>query len=204
MEFSKVLQQRSSVRNFKNEPVPEKDLREMVQRAGMAPSVNNSQPWKFLAITNKKMKQDMVDIVNTHIEKMFPDGDKNTLKTVEHFSTIFENAPAMVLVLTKPYQAVAEKLLNQNLTFEMLNAQRKYPNLQSVGAAVENFLLSAVDLNYGACWLSGLMVAEKEISEYLKIEEPWELVTAIAVGKPERVPAPKEKLPLEEIFELRA
>lgn len=202
MDLIDVLQQRSSVRRFKDEQVPVADLREMIRRAGMAPSVNNSQPWKFLAITNKTKLQDMAELVKRQIEQIFPKGDEATIKTVQHFSTVFAHAPALVLVLIKPYQAIADKLTNPDVTHENLNAWRKYPDYQSIGAAVENFLLSAVDMQYGACWLSGLLVAEKELMDYLHISEPWEIVTAVAMGKPEQNPAPKEKLPLDDIFEL--
>lgn len=63
-------------------------------------------------------------------------------------------------------------------------------------------LLSAVDLGYGACWLSGLMIARDQIEQFLKVEPSLRLVTAVAVGKPQGTQAAKDKKPIEEIFQL--
>ncbi len=202
MELLDVLEKRCSVRHFKDEPVPVDDLKEMIRRAALAPSVNNSQQWKFLVVTNADKLRQMGELVERKIDLMFPDGDQNTIQTVKHFSTVFARSPATVFVLTQPYRALAERMVSPELVAADLNAQRKFPNYQSAAAAVQNFLLSAVDMGYGACWLSGLMVAEDALKESLKIEEPWEMVTAIAVGKPERQCDPKPRQPFDEIFEL--
>jgi nitroreductase len=85
---------------------------------------------------------------------------------------------------------------------EEINKMRRFPDIQSLGAAVENLLLSAVDLGYGACWLSGLMVARYELESLFNINPPLELMTAIAVGTPDGNPRIREKKSLDEIFQL--
>ncbi len=52
MDFRKVVETRGSVRQFEKEPVSQDDLRELVRLAGLAPSANNEQPWKFIVVTN--------------------------------------------------------------------------------------------------------------------------------------------------------
>ena len=42
------------MRAFKPDPVPEADLRKIIDAARMAPTAGNQQPWKFLVITDKK------------------------------------------------------------------------------------------------------------------------------------------------------
>ncbi|MBK6505115.1 MAG: nitroreductase family protein [Ignavibacteria bacterium] len=53
MEFSKVVEQRTSGRGFTREPVPEDILRQMVRITGMAPCIGGIEVWKFVAITNR-------------------------------------------------------------------------------------------------------------------------------------------------------
>ncbi len=199
MTLLEAIEQRHSVRKFLADPVPINDLKEMVRRAGLAPSVNNSQPWQFIAVTNKQKIAEMAAIVHRTVQTLFSDSDKeNVAKTVEHFSTIFENAPAVLLVAEEPYKAVADDMIDH----EKMNDMRRHPDIQSLGAAVENVLLSAVDLGYGACWLSGLMVAKDELEKLLDIQPPLHLTTAIAVGKPAGEPRQRHKKPVEEIFRL--
>ena len=207
MELKEAIEKRTSVRRFKNEPISIDDLKEIIDLAGKAPSINNSQSWKFLAIVNKELLEKMSQIVHKKIEKLFPieeeNADKKVVDTVDRYSTFFNEAPAVIAVLNKPYLAVADKISDEvSMSAEELNKLRNYPDIQSIGAAVQNMLLAAVDKNLGACWLSGLMVAKDELEELLSIEKPYSLFTCIAVGKPLGDVKPKEKKSLDEIFEL--
>lgn len=203
MELKEAVEQRRTVRKFTSEPVTVEILKELTRRAFCAPSINNSQPWKFIVVTNKTLMNEMADRVHDRVYALFADTPKeNVLKTVDHFSTIFQGAPAMIFVAAQPYKAPADDLDSSVIGHEAINEMRRYPDIQSIGAAVQNILLSAVDLGLGACWLSGLMAARQELEALLNIQQPWELVTAVAVGKPESKPGPRTHPPVEDFFEL--
>jgi nitroreductase len=207
MQLVEAIEKRASVRKFTAERVEISDLSEMVRRAGLAPSINNEQPWKFVAIVNKSISQEMARMVQQQLDELLPDAsssqDQGIKNTIEYYSTFFKDAPALIAVLSKNYNAMVDKLLLfKNIQHKDLNAMRNYPDVQSIGAAVQNLLLSAVDLGYGACWLSGLMIARKELENLLKIEEPWHLAAFVAVGKPTTPSRPRDKKALEEIFQI--
>ena len=63
MELKAAIEARTSIRIFSEEKVNMKDIREMVRLAGLAPSVNNYQPWRYIAITNKDLLNKMADVV---------------------------------------------------------------------------------------------------------------------------------------------
>ena len=122
---------------------------------------------------------------------------------VEKFATFFVDAPVLIIATQEPYQAVVDKiLLNGKITHDEVNRMRNYPNFQTMGGAVENLQLTAVDLGLGACWLTGTNVASEEIEEYLEIKAPYKMVAAVAVGYPDGITFPREKKPLEEIMEV--
>ena len=200
MTLKEALEKRYSARKFTDESIPVDVLKELVRRAGLAPSVNNSQPWKFLVVRNKEKITEISNLVRNKIEDTFLAHPQNVQKTVEYFSTIFENAPAVIFVASESYSAIADDGTEE--FHEKLNKDRRFPDIQSIGAAVENLLLSAVDLGYGACWLSGMMIASAEIEDYLEVHSPLQLVTAVAVGKPPGTPIMREKISLGEIFQL--
>jgi nitroreductase len=203
MELNTAIETRTTVRKFSSETVPVSDLKEMVKAAGLAPSVNNSQPWKFIAITNLSKIKQMAQIVHQKIDVLYSDiekSDENAKATVDYFSTIFENAPSMIAVAITSYHAVSDKINNAPLSHEKMNEYRNYPDIQSVGAAVQNVLLKAVDLGYGSCWLSGLMVAKEELEAELGIEGLWQLATVVAIGKPAGETKRREKKSPDDIF----
>ena len=69
MELKAAIEARTSIRVYSNEPVKMDDIREMVRLAGLAPSVNNFQPWRYIAITNQDLLNRMADVVAVKIEK---------------------------------------------------------------------------------------------------------------------------------------
>ncbi len=203
MEFTNVVENRASVRKFSNEDVNIEDLKEIVRLAGKSPSPNNSQPWKFVIIKNKEKIDKIAEIVHNKIDTLFPKDVENVKSTVERFSTFFTDAPVLVAVLSTDYSAVVDKILPENeITHEELNAMRNYPDVQSIGAAIQTFLLASVDKGLGACWLSGLLVAKKEIEDYLEIGKGSQLTACIAVGKALGETNQNEKKDLQEILEV--
>jgi nitroreductase len=209
MEFKDVIEKRTSVRTFINEAVKIEDLREIVRLAGLAPSVNNSQPWRFIAITNKNLLRKMEELVHKKINELLHDTqnveEQKVKSKVLWHSTFFVNAPSVIAVVVKPYDAIIDKLMHRtDLTHEEINNFRGSPDIMSIGASIENLILGAVDLGYGACWLSGPMVARESLEECLGIKSPWRLSSMIAIGKPSVNTDKSEKKSLDEIFEIRS
>lgn len=197
MELKEAIEKRTSIRSFSDESIPLKDLREMVRIAGLAPSVNNYQPWEFILIVNKDLMEEIAVLISEKYDE-FPFNNSeissNVRKQVEWYSTFFTGAPALIAVVLKEYKSVMEK--GTSVSHDEINRMRNYPDIQSTGACIQNLLLSAVDLGYGGCWLSGPLIAKQEIEEKLNIEAPSQLLSFVAIGKPSKdfKPKPKEDL----------
>ena len=203
MELDKAITQRTSIRSFKDTQIPVDDLKQLVRAGGYAPSVNNYQPWKFYVITNKGLMAKMADLVKEKIEQIPENASKaskNIKSQVEWFATFFENAPALIALTMEEYESVLEK--GVDISHTEINIMRNYPDIQSAGAAIQNILLKAVDMNYGACWMSAPMIAKEGLEKLIDVEDPYHLVAFVAVGVPQKDMKPKEKKPLEEIFKL--
>jgi nitroreductase len=207
MNLKDVIEKRASIRMFSEEKIQIDDIKEMVRRAGLAPSINNSQPWKFLTIINEDVIEQMGKIVQQKVLEYFPhENIKEKMMAqakVLRFSSFFMDAPVLIAVEMSPYKTVIEELLKgRELSLENVNRLRNFPNIQSIGAAVENLILSAFDLGYGACWLSGLLIARNELEELLGITSPNTLGACVAIGKPREIITQRDKKSFDEIFEL--
>lgn len=200
MELRKVIEARTSIRQFKPEPVVKSDLMEMVRLASLAPSVNNYQPWNFVVITNKDLLKRMAAAVREKIHALPENNSRMSRvvkKQVEFFATFFENAPALIAIATHEYETILEK--GVTLTHAEINEMRNSPDIQSVGGCAENLLLAAVDMGYGACWMSAPLIAKGELEQLLELDPKLCLMSFIAVGKPLREQQPREKRPVEEL-----
>lgn len=199
MELKDAIEERTSIRSFSSEEVPLEHIKEMVRRAGLAPSVNNYQPWEFIAITNKEVLNKLANIISEKYHD-FPfkksDVTANVKKQVEWYSTFFTGAPLLLVVILKEYESVLER--GTDISHDDINKMRNYPDIQSTGACIQNLLLSAVDMGYGGCWLSGPMIARREIEDILGVKEPSTLLSFVAIGKPSKDFQPKSKEDLGE------
>jgi ferredoxin len=61
-EVDRVILNRRSVRNFKDDPVPEPFINRIIEAGRFAPSGGNTQPWKFAVVTDKVFIQEMEEV----------------------------------------------------------------------------------------------------------------------------------------------
>lgn len=117
-ETLKVIANRYSCRDFKNEMIPD-DLLQAIAEAGIqAPSAMNRQPWRVIVVKDKELIQDMEAEGLSNLANM---EDKSTYhRIMERGGKLFYNAPCMILVPINQAQYEAALLdcgiLCQNIT----------------------------------------------------------------------------------------
>lgn len=203
MDLKAAIEARTSVRVYSNEPVNIEDVKEMVRLAGLAPSVNNYQPWRYIAVTNRELLNRMADAVAERIDEIPASKSlaaANVKKQVTWFSTFFKDAPLLLVLVTRPYETVLESAVE--LTHDQINELRNHPDIQSAGASIQNILLAAVDMGYGACWMSGAMCARADIETLLNIKSPEKALAFVVIGRPKTELKPKAKPNLAESMEI--
>ena len=166
-----VIMTRTSIRNFTGDPVPAEQL-ETILKAGMAaPTAMNSQPWRFVVVTDKEK-----------IASVFGAGPR---------SGMFQTAGAVIVVcgestsLRKPFGQPDAP-------------EQEMPNMfwfEDCSAAAENILLAAHALGYGAVWTAGYPGMERvaPIAKALGIPEKVVPLCVIPIGVPAENPEPKDK-----------
>lgn len=56
VDFYEVVLKRRSIRKFREEPTPEEALNKVLEAGRWAPSAGNTQPWRFIVITDFNVK----------------------------------------------------------------------------------------------------------------------------------------------------
>ncbi len=60
MDVFQAIAERTSVRKYTGEEIPEEDLDKILKAARDAPSAKNLQPWKFVVVTDRKRLRELV------------------------------------------------------------------------------------------------------------------------------------------------
>jgi len=207
MELKAAIEARTSVRTYLAEPVPVEVLREMVRLAGRAPSLNNAQPWRYIAIVDSAKCQRIASMVTDKLQAILPPANTDaqqraTARLFDHVRS-FGEAPALLLAATRTYPGfLDDALMATGLAKEAADSLRGHPYAMSLGASIENLLLAATDMGYGGCWLTAPQVAAANIEEEVGIKAPWRLGAVVSVGKPAQEANQASKKSLDEIFEV--
>ena len=198
---------RKSIRKFKNDKVSKEDIVKMLDAAIHAPSPKNQQTWHFVVIQNNELISKISDIVEkNHInlaEMAKEEKQKKLMMNLLSYYTCFKNAPVLVVVYSKEYYMVEETILKDNNASEEVLNELRFPNsaAQGIGAAVENFLLAATELEYGSCYMTRPTHSKVEIEELINFEkEGYKLMSMIALGVAEEdTPNSPPRKPLEDV-----
>jgi nitroreductase len=199
MDLFDAINQRKSIRRFKQTPVPEEDIKKILNAGRWAPSANNTQPWTFLVIKDKTVLNQMAESVRSTIDRMIPyaESDKQAQRLAAYkcnYYTFFEHAPVVIAVFMEGYDAGTDKLLaRMGYPAEDIKRLRPLPGLQSVAAAVQNMLLAIHSLGYGSCWMTGPLVAQESFEKLLGYGKERFIAALLPVGLPDEDPSSRSR-----------
>ncbi len=192
MDFFETVKRRRSVCRFSDRPVAHKDILAMLEAATLAPSATNEQPWRFIVIRDKNLKEGMRDVVNAIVEAVTASTEdksrRKRLAWMKSYSTHFADAPVAIAVLVRPWVGGGYS--------EPTNPARRDLALESVAMAVAHLQLAATALGYSSCFASSpAEFAREELEALLGVEQPWFLVGIVSLGiaakRPGKRPARK-------------
>lgn len=183
MQLKEAIENRRSIRKYKDIEVPKELIEDLIECARLAPSAKNRQPWEFL-IVKSNTKNEIADIMlekekgrNISLENKL----LNANSSVKATAKIIKEVPILILVF-KPY-----------------NDNWNTGDTLSVGGAIEHICLRATDLGLGSLWIRDTVYSQKEIAKLVGYENK-ELISAISVGYTDETPKQRPRKKLEEIL----
>jgi len=191
-ETLKTIRNRHSVRTFKDSPIPDHLIDEILNAANLAPSAHNQQSWRFIIITGDK-KRKLTELV-TEKAVAFP---RPTAVLLRMAARSIASAPVVVGV------ANTGDLIHHGSELFGLNNQDvtdffRTMEIQSSAAAVQNLLLAATSLGLATVWLGILFLIKDDVLAFLN-EPQGEFMAVVPVGYPERAVNGPRKKPLRAI-----
>lgn len=179
MEVMKTIENRRSIRKYKDTNIEKSTIKDILNAGRLAPSAKNRQPW-FFVVLNSNQKNMIGDLMINIKQKKEKEGDYTYSASVNFTGEVVKNAKIMILVYT--YED------NNYLISDTL----------SLGAAIENILLRATELSLGTLWVRDTTHVEKEINRLVNITDK-KLSSAILLGVPDQNPNPRPRKDLDDI-----
>lgn len=197
MELIDVIHQRRSIRKFKDDPVSDELINELLDAARLAPSGSNMQPWRFVVVTSEEVKKKL-DIVTPY---------KFALKA----PVLFICCADVMAMETRPARVkeLLESGVFEDVEMDDPNSGKYEDNVGksisikgylalNVAIAIEHIVLRATDLGLGTCWI-GRVNGEKT-KEILGLTDNLEVMMLLPVGYPAQDPGERPRLSKEDIL----
>ena len=156
MTLLDIIRHRKSIRNFLDRPVEREKIMTCLEAARLAPSACNSQPWKFIAVDDRQLKNRLCRAAFSGIYSM---------------NAFCKTAPVIVVVISEKSKFIAR-------IGELFRGTKYY--LIDIGIACEHFVLQAEDLGLGTCWIGWFN--ERAVKSTLNIPQRRKIDILVAVG----------------------
>ena len=156
MALLDLIKYRKSVRDFLDRPVEREKIMICLEAARLAPSACNSQPWKFIVVDDRQLKNKLCAAAFSGIYSI---------------NSFCKMAPVIVVVISEKSKFLA-------IIGGMFRGTKYY--LIDIGIAVEHFVLQAEDLGLGTCWIGWFN--EEAVKSILNIPQRKKIDILIALG----------------------
>jgi nitroreductase len=157
-ELLDLIRHRQSQRTYTDKPVEKEKLLRCIEAARLAPSANNSQPWKFIIIDEPGIKNAVAELTTTAGIPM---------------NRFTKQAPVLV--------AVVREKTNLTTAVGRILKDKNYP-LIDIGITTAHFCLQATAEGLSTCIIGWF--DEQKIKELLHIPKALRLELIILVGYP--------------------
>jgi 5,6-dimethylbenzimidazole synthase len=172
--LAKLFAWRRDVRRFKPDPVSSTLIEDLICTAALAPSVGNSQPWRFVNVETTAAREAVIANFNTCNAAALAsyEGERAALYARLKLSGLRE-APVHLAVFcdhaTEAGSGLGRKTMPEALDY-------------SVVAAIHTFWLCARAENLGVGWVS--ILDPRQVCRTLDVPAPWKLIAYLCVGFP--------------------
>lgn len=194
-DLLELVKQRRSIRQFKPDPVPDEYIDKIIEVARWAPSGFNTQPWEFVVIRNKELKEKIVEVIDTYkssqFNKMEPSREEwqgSGWKPRPKVPMDYRGAPVFIALLGDPRTKMGlpmavwytpnkrESIFNSSLANAYL-----YMHLAAASLGLTSQWITAVQYPFVNC----------SVKEILGIPREMEAYDIMAVGYPAATPTAK-------------
>ncbi|WP_417453049.1 5,6-dimethylbenzimidazole synthase [Kiloniella sp.] len=173
-KLTELLEWRRDVRQFKTDPLPDGTLDELLDLACLAPSVGNSQPWRYVLVeSDAKKKEIKENFERTNAQALEGyDGEKAQLYASLKLSGM-DRAPIQLAVFAHEETDQGHGLGHQSMP-EMLR--------YSAVLSVHTLWLAARAKGIGLGWVS--IIDPDAVKQTLEVPDEWTLVAYCCIGYP--------------------
>jgi len=186
---------RRSVRRFAAAPVEPELIEQAVAEALTAPAPHHTRPVRFVWLADRERRTALLDSMR-EAWRIDLAGDGKTPASIERRvarGQILYDAPEVLIPFLVPDGA-------HSYPDPARTAAEHTMFTVAVGAAVQALLVALAVRGLGSCWIGSTIFAPDTVRSALDLPDDWEPLGAIAIGRPEDPPQPRDPAPAGDLL----
>jgi nitroreductase len=189
----RLAKERRTIRRFKSDPVPDDCITKIVEVARWAPSGFHTQPWEFVVVTQKELKEKIVAILRQYGPPIQNPVQTETVRTENRFDA----APVLIIVLADWRARVGLPDAVQSSDERVDNTLRI-----SLAGAFLSMQLAATALGLASQWYSAASgeKAQAAIKSLIDIPDDLKIFDMLILGYAAETPLLKEVRDLNQMI----
>ena len=194
-DLIELFKNRRSIRRFKADPVPDAYVDKIIEAARLAPAGFNTQPWEFVVIRQKELKDKIVQVIDEY--KMSQFDEMETFR--ESWQGVqwkrgskdqgdYRNAPVFIVLFGD-----TRTKLGLPMAVRYTNHKRESIFNSSLANAFMYMHLAAHALGLGTQWVTAVQMPQVNcfLKKLLGIPIELETYDMMVLGYPDMTPKPK-------------
>ncbi len=171
-DIVEIIKTRRSVREFKEDQIPDAEIKFLIDCARYAPSGFNMQPWSFLVIKNKEVLRKLSEAGKKAMIPLLEPVKDTSPKAKDFYvflktksTDMFYGAPVLIIILGNKSAMTSD---------------------WDCAMAAQNMMLAAHSRGMGSCWIGGVLPALRDegLLKELGAPEGYKAVAPVIFGYP--------------------
>jgi nitroreductase len=187
-----------AIRRYRDEPVPDNVLAQILFAATRAPTGSNRQPFRFVVLTDGPNARAAKALIAKGAQRAW--GQKRESDKYDEGSGAQEDSPKARMA--RAMQAYVDHFEQVPVLILPCLVRYREPNSfegASVYPACQNLLLAARALGYGGVLTGWNALVDRELHELLGIPDEVFIAATITLGRPQGAHGPVRRRPLREL-----
>lgn len=198
LDLDALVRGRRSVRHLRPDPVPRDLVERVIDAAGWAPSPHGTQPWRFAVLTDLAIKTRLADaMADAWVHNLAMDGQEPEVIARRLAGSRRRMLEAPVLILVCLYREDLDRYPDPER-----QAAETTMAIQSLGAAVQNALLTAYRLGLDAGWMCAPLFCPDVVRDALGLADTLTPHALVALGYAAADPRRRPRRTLSELIVL--
>ena len=175
MDIYEAIKGRRAIRRYKDDPVKDSDIEEILEAARWAPSCRNNQCWRFIIVKDKNLKQKLTE----------------SLSSVNKSVDAIANAPVVIVACAQRGESGC------NDEGKPTTNKGDWWFMYDMGLAMQNLYLAAYGKGLGTVNVAGFNA--NKVAEILNVPQNIEVICMTPLGYPDEQPRPPGRKNLSEL-----